>query len=227
MDGDSKDLAKISVEAVVKPFGELLTKLLGGSAEQIGGIGEDYFADIRHNLAGKRQRRRVETLLAKTKYVIEDAGFEPKGVPDEILIPLLRAASLQDEATLQDMWANLLANAANPDGETIRRVFINILCELSPNDALFLDKFIDAPEPPFGMPYPEMMLAQFHPTGDSDDVQITLAVLRRSQLIDQHFAVMVPGDPSAVGGSNPIPPTYTLSGLGMAFVRACRAPKKQ
>ena len=227
MDSDSKELAKIGAEAVVKPFGDLLTKLFGGSAEQIGGIAEDYFAEIRQKLAGKRQSQRVETVLSKTEYVIEDAGFEPKEVPDEILIPLLQAASLQDDATLQDMWANLLANAANPEGEPIRRVFINILCELSPNDALFLDKFIDAPEPPFGMPYPEMMLAEFHPTGDSDAVQITLAVLRRSQLIDQHFAVTVPGDPSAIGGSNPIPPTYTVSGLGMAFVRACRAPKRQ
>ncbi len=226
MDRDSKELVKIAAEAAVKPFGDILSKLVGGPAEQVGGIVTDALAAIRQDIDQKRQEKRVRKVLKKAQDAIDNAMFEPRAVPDYILMPLLQGAALQDDETMQDMWANLLANAANPNGGSIPPVFTKILSELSPNDALFLDRFADAPESPFGMSYPEPLLTQFHPNPDPHAVQITLDTLRRGQLLSQHFAMSVPGDPSPIGGSTPIAPTYTISDLGTAFIKACRAPNK-
>jgi len=150
MDDDSKELAKIGAEAAVKPFGELLTKLLGGPCEQIGGILEDVLFARRQDREANRQTKRLLKTLKKTQNAIEEAAFEPQQVPDYIWIPFVQGAALHDDETIQDMWANLLANSANPENENpILPVFTAILRELAPNDALFLNTFSDAPESPY------------------------------------------------------------------------------
>jgi hypothetical protein len=51
-------------------------------------------------------------LRKKVEKVVDEAGFNPCTVRDSVAVPLLQAALLEDEETLQDKWANLLANAA-------------------------------------------------------------------------------------------------------------------
>ena len=50
------------------------------------------------------------------------------------------AASLETDETLQDMWANLLANAMDPNKDTsLQSVFVETLKQFEPIDALVLD----------------------------------------------------------------------------------------
>lgn len=53
----------------------------------------------------------------------------------------LQGASVEDEPTLRDLWAKLLANALDPNFQiqSIRSAFFSIIKELDPNDAKILE----------------------------------------------------------------------------------------
>lgn len=137
MTDDEKELAKITADAMVKPLGNLVERLFGGAVDQIGGEWED-------RLKARRQVRRVKLYL-KIKAQLDAAGIEPREIPEKIWLPALQAASLEDEETLQDKWAALLANAADPRNlTTILPSFPTILAGLSARDAQFLDALYSA-----------------------------------------------------------------------------------
>ena len=61
-------------------------------------------------------------------------------------IPLLQAASLEEDDYLQDLWAKLLVNAANESsGVDEKRTFIDILERLTPIEARILEKVYSLP----------------------------------------------------------------------------------
>jgi Abortive infection alpha len=61
-------------------------------------------------------------------------------LPARIVIPLLEAATQESDNGLQEKWAKLLVNAADPGTSfEIRKVFVSILSELEPLDASVLD----------------------------------------------------------------------------------------
>ena len=132
MTEEEKELIKSGADAAMKPFANLLEKLFGGPVEEIGGMWTDA-------LKIRRFKRQVR-LMQRVQQIISEAGFEPKRLPDRLSIPLLNAATLEDDATLQEKWAALLANAANPRlADRISPDFVSILGQLSSRDAKFLD----------------------------------------------------------------------------------------
>ena len=128
---DEKDLLKVGAEAAFKPFASLIERLFGGAVDQIGSGWED-------SLKIRRRIRQLK-LLTKLKARIEQAGFEPHPIPDNIWIPALEAASREDDDRLQDKWASLLANASNPN-TGIHPGFVQILHNFAPLDAVVLDE---------------------------------------------------------------------------------------
>jgi hypothetical protein len=131
MDEEQKELIKAGADAAMKPFANLIEKLFGGSVEEIGGMWQD-------SLKVRRLQRQLK-LFAKVQKLIADAGFEPRHVPDTISIPLLLATSLEDDERLQEKWAALLANAANPN-VGLHPGFVQILENLAPLDVGVLDE---------------------------------------------------------------------------------------
>ena len=131
MDADQREIVKAGAETLFKPFADLIDKLFGGAAEQIGGMLTD-------SLTARRRIRQI-ALLGKLRVAINEAGFEPQRIPDSIWVPVLEAASLQDDETLQERWANLLANAADPEHRTsVLPSFSPILSELTSPQARLL-----------------------------------------------------------------------------------------
>ncbi|HVW10942.1 MAG TPA: Abi-alpha family protein [Bryobacteraceae bacterium] len=140
MNDDEKELLKAGTEAAMRPFADLITKLFGGPVEQVGGMWTD-------DLVVRRKIRQIK-LMRKLQRAIADGGFEPNAIPDKIWIPALQEALLEDDEHLQETWANLMANAADP-----RRIgpilpsFAVILKELTSVDVKFLDALVrDAEE---------------------------------------------------------------------------------
>lgn len=78
-------------------------------------------------------------IIKKTQKVIEDSGLQKEQVPLKILIPLIESSSLEEDETMQQRWANLLANAAT-GFIGIKANYVEILKELSPLEASILDK---------------------------------------------------------------------------------------
>ena len=59
-------------------------------------------------------------------------------------IPWIENASLEDDPIIQDMWANLMANALNPNfkDKALRTAFISIIKELSVIDVKVIRYFM-------------------------------------------------------------------------------------
>jgi len=125
-----EELVKIGASEALKPYNELMQKLLGRPAAELGGIWGD-------SLAVYRFKRRLRH-LKRVQEMISDAGFEPQAVPLKLLVPILQNGSLEEDDTLQDKWAALLVNAAHDEGETLA-IFVNILSQLSGRDARVLE----------------------------------------------------------------------------------------
>jgi hypothetical protein len=142
MDEAAKELVKVGAEQVFGPYKDLMNKLFGGPAEQLGGMWAD-------SLAARRRIRQVG-LLKKVQAAIEEARFEPQQISDNIWLPAIAEASLQDDETIQQRWANLLANAADPrnGSNNVEPSFLAILKELTYREVKFLDALYEAVQVP-------------------------------------------------------------------------------
>ena len=74
--------------------------------------------------------------MQRAKQMLADTGIEPRSIPPKLFLPIMENASLEDDETLQEKWAALLANSANPNSKPgVHVAFAGILKELSPEEA--------------------------------------------------------------------------------------------
>jgi len=85
---------------------DIFGKIAGPAAEELG-------LTLRDRVRLFRFERQVR-LLGQFKGICEKAGIEPKAVRIPLLFDILDRATLEEDDNLQDLWANLLANAADP-----------------------------------------------------------------------------------------------------------------
>jgi len=83
------------------------------------------------------RERNLENVLSKAKKKLDAAGIEINPIATKIFLPLVEAASLEDEEEMIERWANLLAAAAS--GKSVLPSYIQILSQLSPDEARILD----------------------------------------------------------------------------------------
>jgi len=233
MTEDEKELVKVAAEAAFRPFAELTQKLFGGACEQIGGYWED-------GLRFRRQIRQL-SLLKNLSAAIEEAGFSPRAIPDVIWIPAVEEASRVDDETLQDTWANLLANAADPRQESMNPAFSAILRELTSREVRFLQELFNEVN---GVIHRRLDLQglmnvylrsteRYGGQPDNSEFYLILEILERNRILSEHLTResvapirpkpgILAGDTSGLQdlqGYN----KFTL--LGYAFVQACQKPK--
>jgi len=123
------------VEASSSDLARFLGKALGTAAEDtVGLLGGDYLHELR--------LRNLDKISRKTEEILRKRGVEdPEPIGPKALLPALEAASEESDETLQDMWAELLANAMDPNKDTsLQRVFIETLKQFEPIEALVLQK---------------------------------------------------------------------------------------
>lgn len=127
---------------------------MGDAAEIIKSGAFEKVADLIHKLAGplseelglafgdKARAYRVKNLVkiaAKTRQFITDAKREEKPVPSRLFLPIFEASSLEDDETLQTLWAGLLASSS-AHADRVSPAFIETLKQLTPDDARGLHK---------------------------------------------------------------------------------------
>ncbi len=128
-----QEVAKTTGRAleIAKKAGPFLKRVFGPLVENAVGIASDRL--------GYYRLTQFYLLLDKTKKLLADRGIgAPRPVPPKLAVPLLEAATIEDDEDLHDLWARLLANAMDPNAPEIRRSFIGILKEFEPNDAKLL-----------------------------------------------------------------------------------------
>ncbi len=134
---------------------------------------------------------------------IRKAGLPPTAVPDKLLKDILEGGSMEDDESLQERWANLLANAMTAGSAEVRAAFPQILKALDSADASILNETI--------------MRSAVEPRGPlqlfgSQDF-VALDNLERLGLVT-YQGIAGPRDLWEV----------TATPLGQAFVEACRPP---
>jgi hypothetical protein len=129
----SGELIKKGIDGGVSAARHLLQKLCGPAFDELGLLLQDRARVYRL----KNQLR----MLGKVQDMLQEAGKEVRPVPLRTLLPLLEGAALEDDENLSDKWAGLLASAASSDEtESTHPSFPRILCEISPREALIIDK---------------------------------------------------------------------------------------
>lgn len=202
-----------AISALVEPISGFLGKLFGASADQLGGWAADA-------IAFRRWKTRVRIVQKAERFLIE-AGLETREVPRPTLIPMLEAMGDEEDESMADRWASLLANAAS-DGGPVPRSFPRILAELEPADARVLDHAFDALSriaPEFHPQLAVLKVAIASQLGFSDP-QVTLSVENLMRLRLVRAAGLPIGDGSESDGIRP-------TEFGSVFVRACRPPSER
>lgn len=146
MSNEITEVAKAAAEAA--KFGtkglEVTEKMLGflervfkEPLEQVSGI-------ISDKLKFMRWERQVR-MADKVTEILESRGIkETRAVPPKLALPILQTASTEENDELQDLWANLLANAMDPTVKVeIRFTFIEMLKSLNPLDVKTLHVFYE------------------------------------------------------------------------------------
>lgn len=158
------------------------------------------------------------------------AGREAAQVPPRLLGPLLNAASLEDDAYLQDRWASLLATAASEKGLQMPPYYISALSQLAPRDARVLDGLDDATcsaqlEPPEktagGVPFGLTLHTLRERYGmDDDPAQLSASVdlLIALGLVDREPSLRKDAGYVVITEQEEL----RLTMLGRDFVAACR-----
>ncbi|QNH62212.1 Abi-alpha family protein [Hymenobacter sediminicola] len=109
-----------------------MKKVLGPAVEEMGGMVADY---VRIHRLGKQIKA-----FTRSQQMLTDAGLTPSPIAMKTLWPLMEGISIEDNDSLSEKWAALLANAASPNGsEVVEPSFADVLKQLTPTQALILD----------------------------------------------------------------------------------------
>lgn len=132
----TQEIAKTAGKAVdlLRDAGPFIDRMFGPLVENGIGIVSDQIRYLRLVL--------FFNLKDKTEARLAMRGVEvSRPVPPKFALPLIEAATLEEDETLHNRWANLLANAMDPKfDEELHPAFISILKEMSSLDALLLEK---------------------------------------------------------------------------------------
>lgn len=132
----TQEVAKATGKAIdaSRAAGGFIAKYISGPLEQGMGIFED-------RLRYSRWERQIR-LMRRADELLAELGLPAptRAVPLKIAIPLLQAASIEEDDELQDRWATLLVNAANAQSKVdIKRSYVAILEQLTPLETQILD----------------------------------------------------------------------------------------
>src|SRR5262245_40425373 len=98
------ELAREGVKNLLEPVKDVLQRLLGPAATEIGLSWGDSFKVWR--------LKRAVRLLRDVQTIATDAGLQLKPVAPSLLFPILEGASLEDAEDLHRRWVALLLNSA-------------------------------------------------------------------------------------------------------------------
>lgn len=133
---EEKDLVKAGAEGMMKPIADLLDRLAGPAAEEIG-------LTLRDSVRVWRAGRQLK-LLQKVKRMLDSAGVSPRAIPLKVLLPAIDYASVESEEDLHTDWAGLLASAADPASRVqVTPLYTETLRMLSTSEAKLLDALAD------------------------------------------------------------------------------------
>ncbi|MBT3627064.1 MAG: DUF4393 domain-containing protein [Rhodospirillaceae bacterium] len=138
-----QETARVAAKAIdaANDLGNFIARFIGGPLEQASGI-------VTEKLSYMRWERQVRLMQRAEEFLVQQGLEAPsRPVPMKFAIPLLQAASMEENDDLQDIWAKLLVNAADADsGVDVHRSFVTILEDIGHLEAQILHQIMNLPE---------------------------------------------------------------------------------
>jgi hypothetical protein len=225
------ELGKEAVKQAFQPVQDIVTRVAGPAATEVGLMLGDALRVWR--------LRRAVRLWQDVKQFASEANLELHPVTPRLLFPILDAATLNEDEDLHMRWVALLTNAAA--SEQVLPSFSEILKQLRPEDARFLDRAYDEvtlAEQNREIQNRTPLISSFdylmHPVRQSTLELIdtvTFDNFSRLMLLRRDNGVYVSGgEPSTSFEqqvSQELENAVYLTELGRAFISACRLPTKR
>ncbi len=222
-----KELAATAGKAIdaSQRLGGFLSKVLGDACCHLG-----------QSLADRAQVYRYENLLRlidKVDAIHEARRIESKSIPmlPKHALPILDHASLEDDETILDLWAGLVANSTDPNLKLEpKKLYIEILSSLDTVDARVLQYLKTVPDyiPMLGyvadsFVNAEKIAREIEVT--EDDCLTSLSNLARNGLIDDHWNNTMESLDFGYSGFSVTNPksNFRLSHLGSSLLKRCNA----
>jgi len=169
-----------------------------------------------------RFKRQID-LIKNTNILIESSGLPKQQIPLKVLVPIIENSTLEEDESVQQKWANMLANAITGKVE-ISPNYSAILKELSPLEVLVLDKiyttvnkesdYLKRRELQFDTPQIQKMFNL-----SDEKLDLIIENLYRLNLLQS------PGSKGASVGNYPFvlrtTKLFEFTTLGFHFVKAC------
>ena len=130
-----QEIAKATGKGIdaIEKLSKFIKEIIGPGLVELGGAFRDWAVAFRYQNMLKLQEK-VERIHQERRNAGKTIPILPR-----YAIPMLEHASMEDDESLQDMWAGLIANASDPARRLdIRKVYLDILASLEPLDAAVL-----------------------------------------------------------------------------------------
>ena len=215
-----EETAKIAGKAIdaSSALGKWLDRIFGNLVENGVGLASDRLRYYRLD-----QLNRIHEKF-ETKWKARGLG-QAEPLSTGVAIKVIDEASLAEDDSLQELWANLLVNGMNPEFEgSIERSYVSILAELTPCDAVVFDHIATLPQESFDTKFrtKDMQDIPFNPLSAETEVSICnthrLGLLRSrsdTAVSNTSGGMLAPRLTLYRGGENLI-----LSALGECFHKA-------
>lgn len=216
--------AKALEPEAAKTTARFTEKLFGPALDEYGLI----FAE---SIRLRRFQKQIHT-LKRANEMLEAAHIDPQSVPLKTLVPLLEGASLEEDESLQEKWAALLANAASGRMNAAQLPsFSQILKEMSGLEAAMLDAIFSDHDARTNGLVP--LLPRWGELKNKEKNNLVLNEKDFQLLKENLFRLgLLKGDAESVqrainlaGGATMISHSANLSLFGRAFLHACQPPK--
>lgn len=126
------DISSTAIEKGIDLVKGFVEKLAGGAIEEAGLL-----------MADKIRLRRLKNQIAildKAQKIAKDSNIDIKQINLKLLVPLLEHCSLEENETLQGMWANLISSYANSNNNYESSAFPFMLSQISPSESKVLEQ---------------------------------------------------------------------------------------
>jgi hypothetical protein len=219
MNEDDKDLieaaAKGMTDSALEPIKQPLMNIAGPFTKEVGLL-------LALPVKWWRFKYSLE-IMERAKRLLDQKGVEVQPVPIKILAPILEIGCLEEEDSMLDHWAALLASAADPTHkQAVLPSFAQILGQLSSIEAAILDRvygnFVVG-----GSWSLELNKSVVLIEGNFDDIDRSQLAVLFDNLKRFDLLRLWPGF-DIVASMHP--QGFLVTRLGFAFVSACRPPNK-
>jgi hypothetical protein len=219
MAGNEIEETAKAVQATAQTAGKAIdaTRELGGFFNRIfGGPLEEVSQRAVLELRFRREVRALRLARRYEEFRSEQNIADPHPVEMKFGVPLIEAATLEEDDKLQDMFARLLVTATNPNAAVkAQRSFVTILQDLGPLEALLLDRIYNAPT------RPGTVLTAKLPDGYVSDETSEEMPPYEVQLALWNLVRLGCIEPGGTWGGGSTVSAATMTALGRALVEAC------